>query len=101
MHPLVERKMVNHVSRRRGVVKRGRTFIRDALLRPRVMTRSDERGVRVFASERGLIAALVSGRKCRRRPGPYVTEEIDPLDQFHREEPVVSVRDQLVEGHEV
>ena len=61
----------------------------------------DERGIAFFAAGLRWVAAHVGGFQFRRRAGAHVTEEIHPLDQFHREEPVVSIRDQLVEGYEV
>ena len=52
-------------------------------------------------------ARVRAGRRGERRrvrvdlPPPDVLEELDPLDELHREEPVVVVGDQLVEAHEV
>ena len=37
----------------------------------------------------------------RDHPGPRIGEEVDPLDQLHRDEPVASVRDQLIQAHQV
>ena len=38
---------------------------------------------------------------CHRRAGPHVGEEVDALDELHREEPLLALADELAEGDEV
>src|SRR5439155_17229960 len=58
--------------------------------------------------EEGLQTGAGRRREAARQPGlgrvglsAHVPEEIDPVDQLHREEPLLLVRRQLVEGDEV